>query len=88
MKTLEEIKKLAQSFVIHKEEAGQIKQVCDKENEELKEAMADSNLKKLDIDGYKVNYIESVREKMNEDKLLELIKKAFYKEADKRNEIN
>lgn len=76
---MQELDELIPQFAEHKEQEGQLKKMCDSENAQIKQLMADGNLKKYVAGGYQVNYIESNREKLNEDRLLELLKKKFTK---------
>jgi len=79
MQKLEKLDELIPQFAKHKEEAGKLKEKCDMENITIKEIMAAENVKKYEAGGYQVNYIESNREKMNEEKLLGLLHKHFSK---------
>lgn len=76
---MQKLDELIPQFAEHKEQEGQLKKMCDSENAQIKQLMADGNLKKYVAGGYQVNYIESNREKLNEDRLLELLKKKFTK---------
>lgn len=76
MKQLDE---LVCSFAEHKQAEGDLKKICDTENAQIKDLMAANHLSKYEAGGYQVNYIESVREKLNEEQLLELLKKRFSK---------
>ena len=76
---MNKLDELIPQFAEHKEKEGQLKKICDTENLQIKEIMADAGLKKYEAGGYTVNYIESNREKLNEKKLLELLKKRFTK---------
>lgn len=76
---MNKLDELIPQFAEHKEKEGQLKKICDTENLQIKEIMADAGLKKYEAGGYTVNYIESNREKLNEEKLLELLKKRFTK---------
>lgn len=75
----QKLDELIPQFAEHKEQEGQLKKLCDSENTQIKELMASEGIKKYESCGYQVNYIESVREKMNEEKLLELLHKHFSK---------
>lgn len=70
---------LIPSYAVHKEEEGKLKKMCDIENAQIKDIMSKENIKKHEAGGYSVTYSESVREKMNEDKLIELLKSKFTK---------
>lgn len=84
---MQKLDKLIPQFAEHKEQEGQLKKVCDSENAQIKELMAEEGLKKYEAGGYQVNYIESTREKMNEERLLELLKKNFTKKQLKEMKI-
>lgn len=71
--------KLIPQFAEHKEQEGVLKKTCDTENAQIKELMAASNMKKYDAGGYQATYIESTREKINEERLLQLLKTKFSK---------
>lgn len=57
-----------------------LKKVVDKENNELKQAMIDSNCTEAEGGNYKVSYIVQKRESMNEDMLLNILWKTWTKE--------
>ena len=76
---MQKLDELIPQFAEHKEKEGELKKLCDIENLEIKQLMAQENLKKYEAGGYQVNYIESNREKMNEEKLLGLLHKHFSK---------
>lgn len=76
---MQKLDKLVVSYASHKHEEGELKKICDSENALIKDIMYNEKLSKYEVDGIKVNYIESTREKLNEDKLLELLKKKFTK---------
>jgi hypothetical protein len=54
------------------------KKICDKENKQIKELMTDDT---YEAGGYKATKSVSVRETMNEDKLLELLIAKGYKDT-------
>ena len=54
------------------------KKICDKENKQIKELMTDDT---YEAGGYKATKSVSVRETMNEDKLLELLIDKGYKDT-------
>ncbi len=76
---MQKLDELIPQFAEHKEQEGQLKKICDSENTEIKELMAQEGLKKYEAEGYTANYIESTREKMNEEKLLYLLHSTFSK---------
>ena len=76
---MQKLDELELGYAKHKTEEGELKKICDSENAQIKDIMYNEKLKKYEVDGWQVNYIESNREKMNEDKLLELLKKRFTK---------
>lgn len=84
---MKELDTLVVQFGEHKDQEGQLKKICDAESTQIKEIMAGSGLKKYEAGGYKVNYIESVREKMNEERLLELLKNRFTKKQLKEMKV-
>ena len=83
----QKLDELIPQFAEHKEQEGQLKKLCDTENLAIKELMAQAKLSKYEVGGYQVNYIESNREKLNEEKLLELLKKRFNKKQLKELKI-
>lgn len=66
-------------FAEHKEQAGELKKLCDTENAQIKDEMASSGLKKYSAGGYVANYIEANKITINEDKLLALLKSKLSK---------
>lgn len=76
---MQKLDELIPQFAEHKEQAGELKKVCDSENAEIKDIMAEAGLKKYEADGYTATYIESKRESMNEEKLLNLLHNTFSK---------
>ena len=75
----QKLDELIPQLAMHKAEAGELKKVCDSENAEIKDIMTSAGLKKYETDGYTANYIESVRESMDEEKLLYLLHSTFTK---------
>lgn len=75
----QKLDELILSFVDHKEREGELKKICDSENTQIKDIMAQEGLKKYEVGCYTANYIESTREKMNEERLLQLLHKTFSK---------
>lgn len=76
---MQKLDELIPKFAAHKAEAGELKKVCDSENTEIKDLMAEAGLKKYDAGDYTATYIESKKESMDEDKLLYLLKTQFTK---------
>lgn len=76
---MQKLDELVVNYAKHKAEEGELKKVCDSENALIKDIMYNEKLSKYEVDGWQVNYIESTREKLNEDKLMELLKKKFSK---------
>jgi len=74
-------------FAEHKEQAGELKKLCDTENAQIKDEMAVQGLKKYSAGGYVANYIESNKVTINEDKLLEVLKKHLSKKLLKELKI-
>ena len=52
-----------------------IKKTCDELNAELKKTMSENDITEFSADGYKVKYIVSEKETMNELQLIELLTK-------------
>jgi len=75
----QKLDELIPKFAQHKAEAGELKKVCDSENAEIKEIMLQEGIKKYESDGYVANYVEAVKESMNEEKLLYLLHNTFTK---------
>lgn len=76
---MQKLDELILSFVDHKEREGELKKICDSENTQIKDMMAQEGLKKYEVGCYRANYVESTREKMNEEKLLQLLHNSFTK---------
>ena len=76
---MQKLDKLVLDYAVHKEEEGNLKKICDSENSQIKDIMSNEKLSKYEVGEWKVNYIESTREKMNEDKLLALLRLHFSK---------
>lgn len=68
--TLEE---LIPSYYFNKQELDSYKELCDKENAEIKKLMADAN--EYTVECYKAKKTVSVRETLNEERLMAVIKK-------------
>lgn len=64
---------LVKSYGQAKAELDEVKGRVDSLNKELKETMAENDIKDFSAGGYKVKYIVSEKESVNEDKLLGLL---------------
>ena len=84
---MQKLDELVLGYARHKAEEGELKKVCDSENAQIKDIMFNEKLSKYEVEGWQVNYIESTREKMNEDKLLDLLKKSFTKKQLKKMKL-
>lgn len=70
---MQELDKVIASYIGNKNGLDRLKKLCDTQNAQIKAMMTGANLTKYDSGEYIVSKTESVRRKMNEDKLLELL---------------
>ncbi len=66
---------LIQRYAIYKSELDNYKKLTDSGNAEIKRLMKESNLSEFDAGEYTAKYIVSTSESMNEEKLIDVIKK-------------
>ena len=64
---------LVESYGKAKKEMDEVKAECDVLNKKLKETMEDNDIKEFSAGGYKVKYVVSEKETMNEARLLEIM---------------
>ena len=67
------LSELVSQYGKEKAKLDEAKKSCDALNNELKTTMQDNDITEYSADGYKVKYIVSERETMNEDKLIVLL---------------
>ena len=70
----------------HKTDLDFVKKQCDAENADIKKAMKEQDLKDYEVDGIVVKYVVAVKESMNEDKLLQVLKERGYMDLIKTKE--
>ena len=66
---------LIESFGNHNADFGSLKKVCDHEKEQIKQSMAVQGLTEKTAGGWKVTCTTTTRETMNEEQLLQVLKK-------------
>lgn len=72
---MENLNELIPQYASNKAELDSYKKICDKENAQIKEIMLSEKLDICEAGGYKATCTVSVRESMNEEKLLEIYHK-------------
>lgn len=72
-KFYKELNDLIDKYGFNKCELDSYKAICDESNKQIKDMMAEANLKNYNTDRYKVTYIVSERTSMNEAKLIGVI---------------
>ena len=76
------LNELVSSYATAKRELDEVKAECDVLNKKLKETMAENDITEFSADGYKVKYIVSEKETMNEAQLLELMQTKYKESAE------
>jgi len=71
------LKQLIPLYGLNKAALDEYKKTCDAENTQIKALMEECNIDSLTVDGYKCTYSVQKRTSMDEDKLLEFLKKAW-----------
>lgn len=74
LNTFKELGELIEIYGLNKTEYDSYKELCDKENKEIKELMSSENLKNYESENYKVSYSVSERTSFDEDKMIAVIK--------------
>lgn len=69
------LEELVASYGKHNADAKELKKVCDTENAEIKKLMVSDNLTNFSANGYTVKYSVSKQESLNEDKVLDILKR-------------
>jgi hypothetical protein len=74
LNTFKELGELIEVYGLNKTEYDAYKELCDKENKEIKELMSSENLKNYESENFKVSYSVSERTSFDEDKMIAVIK--------------
>lgn len=69
------LQQLIEAYAENKALADDYKKIADKENKEIKELMKAEGLENESSDNYTAKYYVTTRESMNEEKLLEILKR-------------
>lgn len=67
------LSELVSSYGNAKNELDEVKAECDVLNKKIKETMQENDIKEFSADGFKVKYVVSEKETMNEAQLLEIM---------------
>jgi len=76
---LTDLEKLIPQYAANKNELDSYKKICEKENAKIKEIMKSFALEHFESGGYKVTYSISPRESIDEEMLLEIIRRNHIK---------
>ena len=74
LNVFKELGELIERYGLNKSEFDSYKELCDKENKEIKTMMSEENLKNYESEHYKVSYSVSERTTFDEDKMISVIK--------------
>jgi hypothetical protein len=74
-KDREQLEDLIRAFYFNDSQMKQYKMISDEEKAQIKDIMRDNEMKDFVVSDIKANYIVSKKESMDEDKLLEILKK-------------
>lgn len=78
-KTLDE---LIEQYGDHNADFGSLKKICDAEKSQIKDLMSSAGLKEKTVGQWKVSYIVSERESLDEEKLLKILIRDWTKRYD------
>ena len=74
LEVYKELGELIERYGLNKSEFDSYKELCDKENKEIKEIMSNENLKLYQSEHYKVSYSVSERTSFDEETMIAVIK--------------
>ena len=74
---LEKLKELVDTYAMNKSELDSYKELCDKENKEIKAIMKENDLTSFDTDNYTAKVSTQERTKFDEDKAIMLIQNLY-----------
>lgn len=71
----ESLKTLVNRYIKNKETLDEYKKSVDKDNKAIKTKMKEQNISEYSVEGYTAKVVESTRDSLNEEKMIEIAKK-------------